>query len=93
MKKKIDIKIIDYDYFGRGISKESTKVCFVPKAKVGFKGTCYVVKEKNSYLEGVLSEEDFPKTNCPFYDLCGGCHVRHLSEQEELDFKVKKVRD
>ncbi len=93
MKKKIDVKIIGYDDFGRGISKEEGLVCFVPKTKIGYQGSCEVVKEKKNFLEGRVDLEDAPLTDCPFFFFCGGCALRHLSRQEQLDFKVKKVEN
>lgn len=92
MKKYIDVKISEYDYFGRGISKEEGKVCFVPKARIGFSGTCEIEKEKKHFCEAILQEKDREEVDCPFFYQCGGCQLRHLTCEEQQDFKVRKVK-
>ncbi len=91
MKRK-NVLITDYDYFGRGISKIDGKVCFVKAAKKGFQGTCRVTKETKKYLEACLEEKDYETVDCPYFYACGGCQLRHLSQQEQLAFKCDKVK-
>ncbi len=93
MEKEVNVKIIDYDYFGRGISKEEGTVCFVPKVRVGFEGKCTLVRTTKNYRILRCKKEEMEKTDCPFFYACGGCQLRHLSYQEELAFKVKKVKE
>lgn len=31
--------------------------------------------------------------DCPYYEACGGCALRHMSYDEELEFKRQKVQD
>ncbi len=92
MKEKIDVYIEDYDYFGRGISKKTGKICFVPKVRKGYSASCKLVKSTKSYDEAVLNEEDYLSLSCPYFYQCGGCQLRHLNQEEQEAFKALKVQ-
>ena len=57
-----------------------------------------ITKEKKNYMEGVVIDyiKKSPlrvKSNCPYYDKCGGCDLLHLSYIEQLKYKENKVKE
>lgn len=92
------VKIEKLDHFGRGITKIDNKICFVEGALTDEVVDAEIVKEKSKYLEGkttkvIDSSKYRKKVECPYYDVCGGCNLLHLSYDEENKFKEMKVAE
>ena len=90
-------KIDRLDDFGRGITFVNNKICFVNNALISEEVDVNIINEKSKYLEGCvtnyLSKSDKRiDVKCPYYDNCGGCNVSHMSYEEELLFKERKVK-
>lgn len=89
------VNISSLDDFGRGISYDLDKICFVPFTMPDDIVDISIVKSKKKYYEGkVLS---FLKKNekrlssvCPKEGVCGGCQVSFLSSDLEDQFKILK---
>lgn len=84
-------EVLGYDHFGRGIVKCNGKVVFVPYCKKGEIISFAIVDEKRQYAIGENLEKK--RSVCPFYSLCGGCQILHLSYPEQLLFKQEKVKN
>jgi 23S rRNA (uracil1939-C5)-methyltransferase len=81
-------------YGGAGLGRVEGKACFVPLTAPGDQARIRVVKEKRSYIEGVLLELAEPsplrvEPLCPFFGSCGGCNWQHLPYQEQLNQKAE----
>ena len=92
------VKIDKLDNFGRGITYINNKICFVDNALPGEVVEIEITKEKSKYLEArvinvIESSPDRVKVDCSYYDICGGCNLRHLSYQKENEFKKEKVQE
>lgn len=92
------VKIEKLDHFGRGITKINNKICFVDGALTDEVVEAEIVREKSKYLEGKVtkiidSSKHRKKVECPYYDVCGGCNLLHLSYAEENKFKEMKVAE
>ena len=92
------VKIEKLDHFGRGITKINNKICFVDGALTDEVVEAEIVREKSKYLEGkttkiIDSSKHRRKVECPYYDVCGGCNLLHLSYDEENKFKEMKVAE
>ena len=90
-------KVDRLDDFGRGITFVNNKICFVTNALEGEEVELEVVGEKSKYCEGkstrIIKESKSRETvKCPYYDSCGGCNVSHMTYEEELLFKERKVK-
>ena len=92
------IEIIDYDHQGRGIGKLNNKTVFVnnalPKEVVEIK----VLKEKKNFIEAnvnkiITSSPVRINPICPYFNICGGCDIMHISYEEQLKFKQKKIEN
>lgn len=92
------VKIEKLDHFGRGITKIDNKICFVDGALTDEVVDAEIVRKKAKYLEGkatkiIDSSKHRRKVECPYYDVCGGCNLLHLSYDEENKFKEMKVAE
>ena len=92
------VKIEKLDSFGRGITYLNNRICFVENALPGEIVDIDIIKEKSKYIEAkvvsiIEPSKDRIKVDCPYYDLCGGCSLRHLSYEKENLFKEEKVKD
>lgn len=86
------------DHHGRGIAHIDGKVIFVENALPGEEVELEITKETAKYMEGTVKNyfkqsERRVKSKCPFYEKCGGCHLRHMSYEDTLQFKKTKIED
>ena len=92
---KLDIE--GYDINGYGVSHIDSKVIFVEKALIGETVIARLTNVHKKYAfavkERVLKESpNRIKPKCPYYDLCGGCDLLHLTYKEECMIKENKVK-
>ena len=90
------IEIIKLDHQGRGIGKINNKIVFVPNALPGEIIEIKIVNEKTKYLEGqaikyIKTSNKRIKPACPYYNMCGGCNLMHLSYEDQLKYKQEKT--
>ena len=96
--EEITLNIDDLGNNGEGIGHLRGYTFFVKGALPGEKIKARVMKQKKSYGYARLSEILTPSPNrvkpvCPAAGVCGGCTLQHLSYEEQLRYKEKKVRD
>ena len=96
MTNELTLKIIDYNSSGEGVGKSDGFVVFVPFALVGELVRVKITETHKSYARGEIieilepaSERITPK--CKHFGLCGGCGLLHMTYDEELRFKQRKV--
>ena len=101
MKKNdiVKIKITSATAEGSGVGKtEDNIVVFVPMTAIGDEIEARILKVKKTYAFGkrekiiTLSAARI-SPDCPNFSKCGGCVWRHISYDEELKIKSKKVKD
>ncbi len=81
---------------GAGVTKINGMVVFVPKALVGEKVRVRIVEIKKNYarakiIEVIETSKNRIVSDCPYYGECGGCNLRHQSDEYNLKFKKEKV--
>lgn len=92
------INILDMDHNGNGIGKINDKVVFIPKT---ITGDICEIEIKNSYkkydvgrlIKIIEKSNDRIDKICPYYDICGGCNISNLSYDNQLKYKVNKVKN
>jgi len=92
----MQVEIIGQSHDGRGIAKEEGKVIFVQGALPQEICEIEIVKSHQKYeeakiLQKIKSCSVLP--SCPYYEVCGGCHLLHQSNEEQLRFKENKVQE
>ncbi len=94
----IELSIDAMSSDGSGIGRYEGMAIFVPLAAVGDKIRCKILKVQKNYAFGKIEEILEPSVNridsdCPHFEKCGGCSLRHISYEEEARLKSDKVRD
>ncbi len=92
------VTIDRFDSYGRGITKVNEKICFVENALPKEECEIKILDEKKNYIEAestnIINESNYRILPiCPYYNICGGCHLMHLDRKSELLFKEEKVSD
>lgn len=95
---KHDVVITSIDHSGRGIARIDNKIVFIPKTLIGDKCNIKITKTKKNYYEAELVKliEKGPKRvkpKCPYFDICGGCDLLHMSYIDQLRYKEEKVKN
>ena len=91
------LEIESYDINGYGVSHIDSKVIFVEKALIGETVIARLTSVHKKYAfavtERVLKETpNRINPKCPYYALCGGCDLLHLTYKEECIIKENKVK-
>ncbi len=92
------LTITAMDHLGNGIGKIDNKVVFVPKSITGDICDIDIYKSYKKYDKGKISTISTESDSriaalCPYYSECGGCNISNLSYDEQLSFKVSKVKN
>lgn len=93
-----DVVIDRLNHQGKGICSIDGRSVFVldalPLEKVRIKIE-HVSKKFVSacVVERFVNSSNRVDAKCPYYELCGGCDIMHISYDFQHDFKINKVRD
>ena len=87
------VKVIDYTHEGMGVCKIDNIPVFVKYAKLGEVVDIKIIKVEKKFAFGLLVNNKEEKYICPHFKKCGGCHVMHLSYEEQLVFKKQVVNN
>lgn len=92
------LKITKLDHQGRGIGKVDDKIIFVPYTLPDDEIKFKITKEKKNFCEGKVTEYIKKSSRhidqtCPYYGICGGCDLRHMDYNQQLNFKQNKVKE
>lgn len=91
------VRIFDLNSEGEGVATlASGKKIFIPYALIGEEVSISITEEHRNYARGKIEEyttysSDRVVPPCPLFGTCGGCHLMHLSYEEQLVMKQKKV--
>lgn len=96
MNKIVTIDSLDHQ--GRGITHIDGKVMFVFNALEGEAVEAKILKVKKNIIEAksirILKEsKDRIKSDCPYFGVCGGCDLLHMTYQKQLGYKENKVKE
>ena len=94
----MEVNIIKFDHFGRGIGKINEKIVFVNKALPEELVDIDISNTKKNYLEGninkvIIESKKRIEPICPYYDRCGGCTFLHVKDEVEKEFKIDKAKE
>ena len=90
-------KIEKFDNLGRGILYSDGKITFIPKTCPGDVIEYRIDAEYKNYNEGSLVRIVTPskmrvQPKCPFYDVCGGCDLEHISYEDTINYKLDNIK-
>ena len=97
LNDELNVKIIDFETFGRGVAKPGDFTVFVDKAIPDEECLIRITEKKKNYANGIIISHkkispDRINSACPCYDKCGGCDLRHITYELECSFKENLVR-
>ncbi len=89
--------IFDYGMNGEGVGKIDGKIVLLQGALKGENVDFEIEKDNKNYLIGKLTKICSSSKNrvnppCPYFSICGGCDLQHMSYQEQLKFKQLLVK-
>nr|MBP3259146.1 23S rRNA (uracil(1939)-C(5))-methyltransferase RlmD [Bacilli bacterium] len=93
----MEVKIDRLDHQGRGIAMMD-KVTFIPDALPGEIVDIEITESKSKYnvgeVKNYIQKSDVRiKPVCPYYHVCGGCDLMHISYDEEVKYKENKIKN
>ena len=91
------LDIIDMSVEGDGIAREGENVYFIDKAVEGEKVLATISTQKDNLFWGEakeIIEPTYRRTNpaCPYFDVCGGCKIMHLTKDTQSLFKMLSLK-
>ena len=91
------IDIVDYGMNGEGVGKLDGKICLIQNALIGENIDAELIKDMKNY--SILENKKINKISenrvkpiCPYYNICGGCDLQHMSYTEQIKFKQLLVK-
>ena len=98
MNIKNSVKILRLDDQGRGIGYIDNKIIFIPNALPEEEVIVEIEKETSKYYVGKVIDylnlsDNRIKVKCPYYDLCGGCNLLHMSYENSIKYKLNKFKN
>lgn len=90
------MQIEKLDYYGRGIGRINNKITFVENALKDEIVDIKILKESKKYNEAIVKSYNTKSKSrvtpkCKYYNICGGCNISHLKEEEQEGFKDSKI--
>lgn len=88
----VEIEITDINADAFGIGRHEGVAIFVPDAAIGDVMKVKIVKVLSSYCFGIVEKlitasSDRIEIDCPVFEQCGGCSLRHITYESELAIK------
>lgn len=93
-----EVLITKQDHFGNGLVKVKNMFVFVKDALPGELCKIKITNVRKTFANAVIKEiikisPNRVEPKCPYYTICGGCHIMHEEYQNQLQFKEQKVRE
>ncbi len=94
----VTLNITDLTPEGSGVGRHDGKVFFVPLTAPQDECEVLILKENSSVTYGKLTKLLTPsplrqKNDCSCFEKCGGCTLRHISYEAELELKQNFVKN
>ena len=92
------MQIEKLDYYGRGIGRINNKITIVENALKDEIVDIKILKESKKYNEAIVKSYNTKSKSrvtpkCKYYNICGGCNISHLKEEEQEGFKDSKIKE
>ena len=92
------LEINSLDHSGRGITRLNGKIVFVNNALPNEIVEIKILKDNKKFIEAdvdrYIKKSDIRiDSPCPYFEVCGGCDIMHLSYENQLKFKQDKIKN
>ena len=94
--RRVDLKIHDVAFGGKGVARENGKAVFVPFTVDGELIRAKITREKKQFAEAEVVDvcegsSHRVQPRCPYFGSCGGCAYQHISYAHQLEIKSRQV--
>lgn len=94
--QRVELKIEDIAFGGKGVGRANGRVVFVPFTIEGEQISARLVREKKQFAEGELEavlqpSEERTTPECRYFGRCGGCSYQHINYRHQLEVKQRQV--
>ena len=94
----VEADILSQGMEGEGVARIDGQVCFVPLTLTGERVRVQLTQVKKDFLRAKVIKLLTPSPlritpDCPAFFRCGGCGMRHMPYEFELQFKREKVQN
>lgn len=95
--RRVELKIEDIAFGGKGVARENGKAIFVPFTVDGERVSAQIVRERKNFAEAEVVDlrESSPlrvEPQCRYFGRCGGCAYQHIAYEHQLAIKWRQVR-
>ncbi len=95
---KIELVIDALTSEGSGVGRYNGLAVFVRGTVPQDRITAHIIKRSKNYAIGIIDKIISPSPNriesdCHYSQRCGGCSFRHMTYEQELDYKLSRVND
>lgn len=96
--EKIQVRIDDVAFGGDGVARVGDFVLFVPYSVDGDEIEVEIIDLKKTYgrgrIVGMMNPSPYRVLPlCPYYGLCGGCMMQHISYTHQLELKKHQIEE
>lgn len=96
--ESLELHVQDLTFGARGVARTDDFVWFVDRGIPGQKVKAKVQRVRKSYGEAFVEEVLEPSPHqvdppCPYFGICGGCQLQHLSYDVQVEAKTRQVRE
>ena len=97
MEKQALLTCLSYDDEGRGVVIADGFSIPVPYLMVGETAQIAIRSKGKNHFAGDIESITVPspfriRPLCPYYEMCGGCSLQHMSYETQLNWKTQKVQ-
>ncbi|MEJ7652615.1 MAG: TRAM domain-containing protein [Chloroflexia bacterium] len=94
----LDLELTGIAHGGRAVARHGGRLVFVPFGVPGELVRARVYRNRKRYAEAEIVEvvrrsPERVEPACPYYGVCGGCQLQHMSYSAQLDAKRQVVAD
>ena len=94
----MEVTITKLNHEGKGITKIDNKITFIPNILPKEVADIEITEEHKKFNLGKVTKYISTSDSrvipaCPYYGVCGGCNIMHMSYSAQLDFKKDKVKN
>ncbi len=96
--EEYEAAILSVSSDGNGVARIDGMAVFVPFTAPGDEVKIRITRVKKKYAEGKVTEILSPspyraEPDCPHYRMCGGCALRHIKYEKQLDIKREIIEN
>lgn len=96
--RTVQLTLTGIAHGGKAVGRDAGRVVFAPFGIPGERVEAEVYRQRKRFAEGEIARvldpsEDRVEPECPYFGVCGGCHLQHVAYDRQLELKRTVVSD